>query len=133
MKLWKKNNEKKVRVRENEERKREIYIYIYIYSLRNFARPIDSVEWKLIHAIKVILVARQSIKNRNETYLFKYRKRKTDSFYNPKMPLKIRKLLGMIYNEISEFFGHIPGAGRPSKCLAKEKGIVSKGDLINGN
>ena len=34
--------------------------------------------------IKIIfLVARWSIKNRNETCLVKYRKRKTDSFYNP--------------------------------------------------
>ena len=33
----------------------------------------------------ILLVARRSIKNRNETCLFKYRKRKTDSFYNQKV------------------------------------------------
>ena len=33
----------------------------------------------------ILLVSRRSIKNRNEMCLFKYRKRKTDSFYNPKI------------------------------------------------
>ena len=41
------------------------------------------------------------------------------------MPWKIYKLLRMTYNYISEFFGLVSGAWRPSKCLVKEKGVAS--------
>ena len=58
-----------------------IYVYIYII-LWDSARPIDSDNPNKFLLDKVIiLVARRSIKNRNETCLFKFRKRKTDSFY----------------------------------------------------
>ena len=41
------------------------------------------------------------------------------------MSLKIHKLLRMTYNNISEFFGLVPGAWWPSKCLVKEKAVKS--------
>ena len=61
-----------------------IYIYIYIYIYKAFeillAGSTQSSK-NFIRMIKVIiLVAWRSVKNRNETCLFKYRKRKTDSF-----------------------------------------------------
>ena len=41
------------------------------------------------------------------------------------MPLKILHLLEMTYNDISQFWGLVLGAWRPSKCLVKEKGVAS--------
>ena len=55
------------------------------------------------------------------------------------MPSKIHKLLRMTYNDINEFFGLVPGAWRPSKCLVKKRESnpqnipqSSKEDLANG-
>ena len=39
--------------------------------------------------------------------------------------LKIHKLMRMTYNDISEFFGLVPGTWQQSKCLVKEKGVTS--------
>ena len=38
--------------------------------------------------------------------------------------MKIHKLLRMTYNDISEFFGLVPGTWRPSKYLVKENGVA---------
>ena len=54
------------------------------------------------------------------------KKKKNWFFLEPKsMLLENHKLLRMTYNDISEFFGLVPGAWGPLKCLLKEKRVAS--------